>query len=119
MLRAVHLGEVQRHLVIMSPTSAQRTAENGVIENVATDVHIEDHEQRLETIETELGDPGRFVSKEQAMRISQTLFELRFFFSGGLRIYYTIRGNQIVFLLVGGDKSSRKNDIEKAKRFFV
>ncbi len=49
-------------------------------------------------------------------QINANLFELRFFFSGGLRIYYTIRDNRIILLLVGGDKSSQKKDIEKAKR---
>ncbi len=48
-------------------------------------------------------------------QISASLFELRFFFGGGLRIYYTIRDNRVILLLVGGDKSSQKNDIEKAK----
>ncbi len=40
--------------------------------------------------------------------------ELRFFFGGGYRVYYTIRGNEIVLLLCGGDKSSQSNDIKKA-----
>ena len=47
-------------------------------------------------------------------QINANLFELRFFFGGGLRIYYTIRANQIILLLVGGDKSSQNRDIEKA-----
>ena len=56
---------------------------------------------------------GNFGDYKQ---ISANLFELRFFFGGGLRIYYTMRNRQIVFLLVGGDKSSQRNDIEKARR---
>jgi len=44
------------------------------------------------------------------------LFELRFFFGSGLRIYYTVRNDQVVLLLVGGDKSSQPKDIEKAKQ---
>jgi putative addiction module killer protein len=43
------------------------------------------------------------------------LFELRFTFGAGIRIYYTLRGNQVVLLLAGGDKSSQSRDIEKAK----
>lgn len=58
----------------------------------------------------EKGNFGDFKS------ISTNLFELRFFFGGGLRIYYTIRESQIVLLLVGGNKSSQQRDIEKAKR---
>jgi putative addiction module killer protein len=43
------------------------------------------------------------------------LFELRFFFGPGFRIYYTIKGERIIFLLTGGDKSSQKYDIVKAR----
>jgi ferritin-like metal-binding protein YciE len=32
-----------------------------------------DHEKRLEEIETTLGDPGRFVTPDQAMQISQAI----------------------------------------------
>lgn len=46
-------------------------------------------------------------------QISPRLFELRFPFGAGLRIYYTIRSNKVVFLLAGGDKSSQEKDIEK------
>ena len=56
---------------------------------------------------------GNFGDYKQ---ISPNLFELRFFFGGGLRIYYTIRNSQIIFLLVGGNKSSQRNDIDRAKR---
>ena len=33
----------------------------------------------------------------------------------GYRIYYTLRGNTVVVLLVGGDKGSQSRDIERAK----
>jgi len=46
--------------------------------------------------------------------LSTHLFELRFFFGAGLRVYYTITNNRVVILLVGGDKSSQKQDIIKA-----
>lgn len=47
--------------------------------------------------------------------LAANLFELRCFFGGGIRLYYTIRNQRIVLLLVGGDKSSQDKDIEKAK----
>jgi len=47
--------------------------------------------------------------------ISAELFELRFFFGSGYRIYYTIQDGKVVLLLSGGDKSSQGKDIEKAK----
>ncbi len=48
--------------------------------------------------------------------INGNIFELRFFFGGGIRIYYTFQNNVLVLLLCGGNKSSQKRDIEKAKQ---
>lgn len=48
--------------------------------------------------------------------LGQKLFELRFFFGSGYRIYYTIKNGQVVFLLTGGDKSSQDKDIKQAKK---
>jgi putative addiction module killer protein len=39
---------------------------------------------------------------------------LRFFFGGGLRVYYTVREGRVVLLLAAGDKSTQAKDIEKA-----
>ena len=33
----------------------------------------------------------------------------------GYRIYYTVHRQQVVLLLLGGDKSSQQNDIKQAK----
>jgi putative addiction module killer protein len=48
--------------------------------------------------------------------VGQNLFEMRFFFGFGYRVYYTINGETLVLLLCGGDKSTQKKDIEKAKK---
>ena len=50
-------------------------------------------------------------------QIAPNLFELRFFFGSGYRIYYTIQGNTIVILLYAGDKSDQKEDIKIAKSY--
>lgn len=47
--------------------------------------------------------------------VGSDLFELRFFFGSGFRVYYTIKNNTVVFMLHGGDKDSQKKDIKKAK----
>jgi len=39
--------------------------------------------------------------------------EMRFFVGAGYRIYFTIRGIEIIVLLCGGDKSSQQSDIKK------
>ncbi len=48
-------------------------------------------------------------------QLSDNLFEFRFFFGSGFRVYYTIKGGKIVLLLVGGNKSSQRKDIDKAE----
>ena len=58
----------------------------------------------------EHGNPG------DVKTVGQNLFEMRFFFGSGLRIYYTINNGTIILLLCGGDKSTQKQDIEKAKK---
>jgi len=40
--------------------------------------------------------------------------ELKIEFGPGYRVYYTQRGDRLLLLLVGGDKSTQQNDIELA-----
>jgi putative addiction module killer protein len=42
--------------------------------------------------------------------------ELKIDFGPGYRVYYTQRGNHLLLLLIGGDKSSQDRDIAKAIR---
>lgn len=51
-----------------------------------------------------------------AKNIGDGVFELRFSFGSGIRIYYTQRGSEIILLLAGGDKSTQENDIKTAKQ---
>ncbi|MDQ6990133.1 MAG: hypothetical protein Q9M11_00180 [Mariprofundaceae bacterium] len=41
--------------------------------------------------------------------------EMRIFIGKGYRVYFCVRGEAILLLLCGGDKSSQQKDIEKAK----
>lgn len=41
--------------------------------------------------------------------------EARIAFGPGYRLYYTVRDGRLIILLIGGDKSSQRRDIAKAK----
>lgn len=48
--------------------------------------------------------------------VGEGVMELRIHDGPGYRIYFTMVGSEVVLLLVGGDKSSQNQDIDKAKR---
>ena len=65
---------------------------------------------RLEKLEE--GNFGDYKS------VGEGVFELRFHFGSGYRIYFAQIGNAIVLLLCDGDKSSQTGDIERAKAYW-
>ncbi|MBQ1713896.1 MAG: type II toxin-antitoxin system RelE/ParE family toxin [Treponema sp.] len=48
--------------------------------------------------------------------VGDGVFELRVDVGKGYRVYFTNDGEEIVILLVGGDKSTQDSDIAKAKK---
>ena len=44
------------------------------------------------------------------------LVELRFHFGPGYRVYATKKGNTLLLLLIGGDKSTQETDIARAQQ---
>ena len=56
------------------------------------------------------GNPGDSKS------VGDNIFELRFTFGSGYRVYYTYREKYLIILLTGGDKSSQEADIKQAKK---
>jgi putative addiction module killer protein len=55
------------------------------------------------------GNPG------QHRNLTEGVSELKVDVGPGYRVYYTQHGEQIIILLVGGDKSSQKRDISLAQ----
>ena len=48
--------------------------------------------------------------------LGDDLFELRIFTGSGYRVYFIQDGQELIVLLVGGDKSTQQRDIKLAKK---
>ena len=48
--------------------------------------------------------------------VGQGVSELRIHYGPGFRVYFQKRGNTIIVLLCGGDKSTQEKDIKAARR---
>ena len=51
-----------------------------------------------------------------AKPVGDGVFEMCIGYVSGYRLYYELRGDELVLLLIGGDKSSQQKDIAKAKK---
>jgi len=88
---------------------------------------IRETESYLDWIDNLKDKAGQAIIAARIRRISKGNFgdcksvgdsvsELRIDYGPGYRVYFTRRGQEIILLLCGGDKSSQSRDIETAKR---
>lgn len=50
--------------------------------------------------------------------VGDGISEMRINYAKGYRVYFKEKGNKIVVLLIGGDKSTQQKDIKKAKEIW-
>ena len=60
----------------------------------------------------ELGNAGDHKN------VGTGVFELRIHYGPGYRVYYAFSGNQIILLLLGGDKTTQDQDISTATAYW-
>lgn len=51
-----------------------------------------------------------------AKPVGDGIFEMRIDYGPGYRLYYALKGTELVLLLIGGDKSSQRGDVAKSTR---
>lgn len=59
------------------------------------------------------------IERAENGNVGAGIFELKIDYGPGYRVYYAFDGHEIILLLVAGDKSTQKNDIEKAKFYWA
>jgi putative addiction module killer protein len=73
-------------------------------------------DQRIRALIASRLDRLAFGNAGDVKPVGQGISELRIDHGPGYRIYYVRRGETIIILLCGGDKSSKAKDIKTAKR---
>jgi putative addiction module killer protein len=73
-------------------------------------------DQRIRALIASRLDRLAFGNAGDVKPVGQGISELRIDHGPGYRVYYVRRGETIIILLCGGDKSSQAKDIKTAKR---
>jgi putative addiction module killer protein len=64
-------------------------------------------------------DRAAFGHLGDVKTVGENLWEMREFFGGGFRMYYTRRGDTIIVMLAGGNKSTQGTDIARARELMA
>jgi putative addiction module killer protein len=76
-------------------------------------LYLRDRQARVRILDRidrlEYGNPGHTRS------VGEGVFELKIDYGPGYRVYYISKGDVLIVLLCGGDKSSQVKDIRRAK----
>ena len=57
-------------------------------------------------------------AKKSIKALKDGIFEIKITYGPGYRVYFAQDGDEIIILLVGGDKKTQSRDIEKAKEYW-
>lgn len=57
-----------------------------------------------------------FENFGDAKPVGSEVYEMKIDYGPGYRLYYAHRNNELILLLLGGDKSTQNKDIAKAKK---
>lgn len=57
-------------------------------------------------------------AKKSVKALKDGIFEIKIMHGPGYRVYFAEDGNDLIILLVGGDKKTQSRDIEKAKEYW-
>ena len=105
------MRDIQPQEILVYQTVNGREPFNEWLDSIK-DTKVQDRIQtRLERLED-----GNFGD---CQTVGDGVFELRFHFGAGYRIYFGQIDNTIVLLLCGGDKSSQARDVERAKTYWL
>ena len=105
------MREIQPREVRVYQTSNAREPFNEWLRSIR-DIEIQARiRARLERLED--GNMGDCKS------VDEGVYELRIHFGAGYRIYFGQISNTIILLLCGGEKSSQRRDIERAKTYWL
>lgn len=57
-------------------------------------------------------------SRKNVKALGDCLYEIKITYRSGYRVYFGKVGDTMILIITGGDKSSQRRDIEKARKYW-